>query len=214
MKFLRYALFLLPALTAQAATEVQVSDARNKAVSDIIVYLTPLEGQTYANNPETIEVGQKDLAFTPYLTVGQKGQAVSFQNDDDITHHIYSAVGDNKFSFKIKAGQTINKNDFSQSGVVPMGCNIHDWMGGYLLLVDTPLYNKTNKKGAARFEQELSGKFKLTVWHPQLQTPDNQQEQIVELTAGKTIAVKLNGKLAPIPEQVSDDDFDFLSDYE
>ena len=111
----------------------------------MVVYLQPEDDISLPFNEQIVEVGQFDRSFTPYISVMQLGNKVIFKNKDDITHHIYSPIGDNKFSFKISAGESQIKRDFQQTGEVAMGCNIHDWMSGYLLIVDTPLFGKTNE---------------------------------------------------------------------
>lgn len=99
----------------------------------MVVYLQPQDDIFLTLNENIVEVGQFDRSFTPYISVIQLGNTVNFKNRDDITHHIYSPIGDNKFSYKINAGQSASKSDFQQTGEVAMDCNIHDWMSGYLL---------------------------------------------------------------------------------
>ena len=36
---------------------------------------------------------------------------------------------------------------FNKEAEIAMGCNIHDWMSGYLLIVDTPFFTKSDKNG-------------------------------------------------------------------
>ena len=98
----------------------------------MVVYLQPEDDISLPFNEKVVEVGQFDRSFTPYISIMQLGNKVNFKNKDDITHHIYSPIGDNKFSFKIRAGESQMKSDFQQTGEVAMGCNIHDWMSGYL----------------------------------------------------------------------------------
>lgn len=182
-------------------------------LQDLIVYLEPLDEIPLPTTTKTIEIDQRNKAFTPYISVMQLGNKVNFINQDDITHHIYSPIGDNKFEFKIRAGKQLLKADFQAAGEVAMGCNIHDWMSGYLLILDTPYFAKTNKKGEASLSVAQAGRYTLTVWHPQLTTPDHKISQTVNLTADQSITVNVEGKLTLLPVQKSDEDFDFLNDY-
>ena len=171
----------------------------------MVVYLQPEDNISLPFNEKIVEVGQFERSFTPYK--------VNFKNKDDITHHIYSPIGDNKFSFKISAGKSQIKNDFQQTGEVAMGCNIHDWMSGYLLIVDTPLFGKTNENGKLDIPMPPAGKYQLIVWHPQLDAPNNRVYQSIDVSEQKQVTIKLDNKILKISEQKNEEDFDFLSDY-
>lgn len=192
---------------------VTVHDHLGKALPNMVVYLEPPTSLKLEPRKEAVEVIQADKAFAPYIVVMQKGASVKFKNDDDITHHIYSPVGDNKFAFKISAGQERMKHDFQHAGDVVMGCNIHDWMSGHLLILETPYFAKTDEFGKATFDVKDKEKYQVVVWHPQLLETDNRLTQSAALGEKKSLSIKLTKPLAELPNQVNEDDFDFLSDY-
>ena len=41
---------------------------------------------------------------------------------------------------------------FDQPGLVTLGCNIHDWMLGFILVLDTPWFAQTDKQGKTRLQ--------------------------------------------------------------
>ena len=192
---------------------VTLVDNNNAPLPEMVVYFQPLDNMTLPLSNKVVEIGQLDRTFTPYINVMQLGNTVSFQNKDDITHHIYSPIGENKFSFKIRAGQSQSKNDFQQLGEVAMGCNIHDWMSGYLYIVDTPLFGKTNAQGSLSIAMAQEGKYRLVVWHPQLEVEGNRVSQVVNWPEMTDVTIKISHKIAKIAEQKNEEDFDFLSDY-
>lgn len=207
-------LILLPLPTLAIDIKVLVTNQQQEAVKDVVVYLEPLAKDiTLPKTSKTVNVKQLNKAFAPYVSVMQLGNKVLFDNQDDITHHIYSPVGENKFEFKLRAGNSETKEDFNTTGEVVMGCNIHDWMSGYLLILDTPYFNKSNNKGIASLEVETTGEYNLVVWHPQLEQPDHKITQQVTITKNSTFNLSLGNSLKAIPKQSNDDDFDFLSDY-
>jgi plastocyanin len=188
-------------------------DVNNTPMQDMVVYLEPIDDIKLEKTTRTIEVGQLGRAFTPYISVMQRGNSVDFRNKDDITHHIYSPVGKNKFSFKIKAGQSQSKNDFEALGEIAMGCNIHDWMSGYLLVVDTPLFAKSDSQGQINLDIQQAGKYKLIIWHPQLDAENNRISREINFPVDNKISMIINNKILRISEQKNEEDFDFLSDY-
>ncbi len=193
--------------------EVKLVDVNNEPLTDMVVFLQPLDDVVLPVNNKVVEIGQLDRAFTPYISVMQLGSAATFQNQDDITHHIYSPVGENKFSFKIRAGQSQIKNDFQQLGEVAMGCNIHDWMSGYLYIVDTPLFGKTNNQGIASIVMPHEGKYRLVVWHPQMKVEGHSVSKTLTWPTSQQFTFKVPHKIAKISKQENEEDFDFLSDY-
>lgn len=215
------AINLRPALAASCTNdkqannciEVAVVDANEQAQADVVVYLMPLDGQQLNEQAPIVTIAQKDKAFAPYISVSQRNQQVDFVNQDDITHHIYSVNSENNFAFKIKKDEAYTINSFDNSAAMAMGCNIHDWMSGHLLIVDTPYFGKTDALGKVRFNLQQLGRYQITVWHPQLPTQDNRVQQTELVSKNASYQISLPKPLLPIPSQESSEDFDFISDY-
>jgi plastocyanin len=196
-----------------SCVQVQVNNVKNNPLENMVVYLEPLAGQVSPQQSETVSISQHSKSFIPYISVSQSTTKVNFVNKDDITHHIYSADSENKFSFKIRAGKTDSTAQFNHAAEIAMGCNIHDWMSGYLLVVDTPYFAKTDEQGLASFTLNELGKYRVVVWHPQMRAEDNRMIIEKDILTGDTITFTLQQDMNDIPVQKSDDDFDFLSDY-
>ena len=193
--------------------QVSVQDKNGKVVPDIVVYLAPLDGQKLSQSSDVVTVSQKNKAFSPYITVSQTQKTVHFVNQDDITHHIYSADNDNKFAFKIRAGHEHSTESFNDEAEIAMACNIHDWMSGYLLVVDTPYFSKTDANGKASFQIKESGNYNVIVWHPQLPTEQNRLYQKYNVTNNLELSFTLPKELLNVPNQENSDGFDFDSSY-
>jgi len=64
-------------------------------------------------------------------------------------------------------GTPANPIVFSAAGVVTLGCNIHDTMNGYIVVLDTPYFEKSEASG--RVDVRLPpGKYSVHVWHPDM----------------------------------------------
>lgn len=198
---------------AHTCVQIVVHAHQGQALENMVVYLEPLEGQVLAHSSQEIVIGQLDKSFTPYISVSQVNANVTFVNQDDITHHIYSAGSNNKFSFKIRAGQTNAATKFTHPSEVAMGCNIHDWMSGYLLVVNTPYFGKTDSQGRVSFKLAKQGKYNIVLWHPQMQSENNRMSKQAAIVANSVFSFTLERAMAEMPLRESDDDFDFLSDY-
>ena len=85
--------------------EIKVYNPLKAPIKNIVVYLEKSDGTPLGKTEKTVEINQVNKSFAPYISVMQSGNTVLFHNQDDITHHIYSPIGENKFAFKIKSGQ-------------------------------------------------------------------------------------------------------------
>ena len=162
------ALFLaMAAGSVTAATlEVTVVDAAGAPLADAVVHATPAGGPVEARGRPTAVIEQVDREFVPYVTAIQAGTAVSFPNRDGILHHVYSFSPAKPFEIKLYAGPSPTEIVFDKPGVVTLGCNIHDWMVAYVLVVGTPHFARTDARGVARIRDVPAGAFELRAWHP------------------------------------------------
>jgi len=160
-------LALLAVGAAEAATlDVTVRDAGSAPVADAIVYSMQKSGTRPERAPRGASIAQKDKQFAPPVTVVQAGTSVQFPNRDPFRHHVYSFSPTKIFEIKLYAGTPADPVVFDKPGEVVLGCNIHDNMVGYIYVVDTPFFAKTDAQGRARIEGLPPGDFDVIVWHP------------------------------------------------
>ncbi len=158
--------FAFAALAAGAASvEVTVKDARLAPLEDAVVYATAKSGARTERPPRTAEIAQKDRQFVPGVSVVQAGASVRFPNRDPFRHHVYSFSPAKVFEIKLYVGTPAEPVVFDKPGEVALGCNIHDSMVGYVLVVETPYFARTDKDGRARIEGLPAGDYALHVWH-------------------------------------------------
>jgi plastocyanin len=160
-------LLSLPALARAATITVDVRDARGAGVADAVVYAVP-EGRELPPAKKTAIMDQKNRTFVPHILPIQTGTAVRFPNSDDIRHQVYSFSSAKIFQLPLYEGTPANPVVFDRAGVVTLGCNIHDRMSAYIVIVDTPYFATTTKKGRAQLAQVGAGKYALRVWYPEM----------------------------------------------
>src|SRR5258706_3561109 len=150
-----------------ASLDAQVRDPAGKPIADTVVYATSVSGPAEARGRKSVTVEQFDREFVPYVSVIQTGTTVNFPNRDPILHHVYSFSTAKTFEIKLYSGKSPSEFLFDKPGVVVLGCNIHDWMIGYILVVPTPYFAKSDKDGIARLRNGPAGTYAARVWHPQ-----------------------------------------------
>lgn len=158
---------------AHAGTlEVLVRTPAGKPLEDAAVVLEALAG-TPPPRAGRATIAQHDREFSPYLSIVQTGTAVEFPNRDPFKHHIYSFSPAKTFEIKLYAGKPARPVVFDRPGEVALGCNIHDWMEAYVLVVDSPYFAKTDAAGRAVIAHAPAGGYRLRLWHPrQAAAPD------------------------------------------
>ena len=157
----------LAAGAAGAATvEVQVREAGGAPIADAAVYAVSPSVAAEAKGARAA-IQQVDREFVPYVSVVQQGTNVTFPNRDPILHHVYSFSPAKSFEIKLYTGKSPSQIQFDKAGVVTLGCNIHDWMIGYVVVVPTPYFGRSDASGMVRLRDLPPGSYELRAWHPQ-----------------------------------------------
>ncbi len=156
-------------LPSAAALVASVTDTNGEPVADAVVYAVPRNGQAPARaaSAERVAMDQRDREFVPYVLAVQTGTPVYFPNSDNIRHHVYSFSAAKTFELPLYQGTPTAPLMFDKPGAVALGCNIHDWMVGYIYVVDTPWFAATGDRGTASLALP-AGEYDVRVWHPRL----------------------------------------------
>jgi len=186
---------VIAALPAAAATlDVHARDAAGAPLGDVAIYAMPASGPLEARAASTRlgEVEQVDREFVPYVTVVQTGTSVAFPNRDPILHHVYSFSPAKPFEIKLYSGKSPREITFDRAGVVTLGCNIHDWMVGYIVVVSTPFFGRTDGDGRARIAELPAGRYTVHAWHPRQRAQVAAQEVNVDAQSTVTPAFAID----------------------
>jgi plastocyanin len=200
---------LLAAAQASAATlEISVVDAEGRPIENVAVYATPAHGPEHDGTGAAIAampaepqavMDQKELQFAPHLLVVQSGTSVTFPNSDAVSHHVYSFSPAKTFELPLYKGDAYPPVVFDRPGVVVLGCNIHDGMLGYIVVVDTPHFAQTDKQGVASIDDLPSGDYVVAAWTPRVRPtglPPAMSVSVGEQGAAAA-QIRIAGRLAP-----------------
>jgi plastocyanin len=199
-------LLLLLFSQALLAQQIQIVDKQNQPVKNAVVWL---KGSQQLTLPDThYTMSQQERAFVPHVLVIPKGANVEFPNLDSIMHHVYSFSKTKQFELKLYHDKPEQPINFAQTGVVELGCNIHDWMLGYIVVVDGTVFGQTDKQGIVNLTLP-EGPHILAVWHDRFN--DVSSPETIEIsTSNSQFSYKLKQTLLPKLE-LNNDEFD---DYE
>jgi len=143
---------------------VTVTDAEGRPVRDAVVYAVP-QGRPVAPPVARAVMDQRDRQFVPRVLPVQTGTAVDFPNSDDVRHQVYSFSPAKRFQLPLYEGTPQHPVVFERAGVVVLGCNIHDRMSAYVVVVDTPHFASA-PRGKAELRNLPPGSYEVRAWHP------------------------------------------------
>jgi plastocyanin len=206
-------LCVVSTLARAGDVQIAVLDRDGMPVPEVAVYAVPVDarpeplvqgGKAHApNGPHAVEISQSDLAFHPHLSIVETGSEVRFPNNDDVRHHVYSFSDAKRFDLTIDSG-SVTSQTFDTAGIVTLGCNIHDGMLAYVLVVDTAHFAKTGGDGLASLTVP-AGRYELNVFTPRLPEKALPAPVAVEIEAAgsQSITIRFERKLYP-PHEHSD----------
>lgn len=158
---------------AAASVTVTVADASGVLV-DAVVSLEPAR-PVAPSAGKTVEMDQINSQFV--LAV-RTGTLVRFANNDQIRHQVYSFSPVKRFELPLFQGTTAAPVRFDQPGLVTIGCNIHDSMQGYIVVLETPYFGKTGSDGRTQLEAP-AGNYTLRVWHPRIKGAASSEPLVI-----------------------------------
>ncbi|SDP68423.1 hypothetical protein SAMN05216303_106104 [Rhodoferax sp. OV413] len=191
------ALLCVAAPAGAATMQVQVQDGGGQPLAGAVVFLESREAQAAAKPLQGVEVAQANKQFDPQVRVVTVGSSVQFPNRDAVRHHVYSFSPTKTFELKLYAGTTANPVVFDKPGIAVLGCNIHDKMVAWIVVVDTPYFGRSGADGKLSLDNVPPGNYRLRVWHANMAVGAPALDQPLALAAaGGAATVRVAG-LAP-----------------
>jgi len=170
-------LFTLAATKGYAGTLEGKVSAGNS-----VVYVDSIPGKTFPAPTKSVAVSQRGLQFVPHLVVIEQGTTVDFVNDDSVQHNVFwpSVGGNKKDAHNMGTWPKGDKRSFKfdHPGVVPLLCNVHSEMSGYIIVSPTPYVAQTDTAGNFKIENVPDGKYTVVAWHE----GSKPEKKLVEVT--------------------------------
>ena len=124
-------------------------------------------------------------------------------------HHVYSFSPAKRFELPLYVGTPADPVVFDRPGVVTIGCNIHDWMIGYIYVAETPHLGRTGADGQVRLDNLPAGRYVVRVWHPRMEPSEEATSRAVSLERAGTLSLawqltlkpSVRPRRAPVPGQ-------------
>ncbi|MBC7957142.1 MAG: methylamine utilization protein [Cytophagales bacterium] len=191
--------FVALATAAQAAAvTVSVTDEAGRPLANAVVMLESATGKLAVKPMPQVDIAQAKNQFTPQLTVVTVGTAVNFPNFDTVRHHVYSFSPIKTFELKLYAGVPNSPVVFDKPGAAVLGCNIHDRMAAWVVVVDTPHHARTSDSGQVKLDGVPAGNYRLLAWHAGVPAGKEPAPLALSVAAGGNTQAQIKLPASPL----------------
>ena len=176
-RFLSALFFVLAGFQSVVADSAQIKilDQSSSVVEHAVVSLKPLFDTKAENSAgDKGSMQQAGALFSPFVLPVKRGATVSFPNFDEFRHHVYSFSKPKRFQLRLYGQDETKQIQFDKTGIVALGCNIHDNMLAYIYVTDNPLFKTTGASGSVEFKGLEAGEYEIHVWHPDMKNRNDQ----------------------------------------
>lgn len=171
---------------------VYTNDAlvRDGRVQNALVYVRDGLGERVFAVPETpVEIDQRGCLYEPRVVGVQVGQPIRYVNSDRTLHNVHgvpdAARGWNFALPRPGAERTIRID--RPEVAIPVRCDLHPWMQGWIGVFDHPYFAVTGPDGAFTLANVPAGTYTVAAWHERL----GQAAHEVTVVAGGEAALDL-----------------------
>lgn len=163
--------WLLAGTLLEAATITgQVADQEsNTGVGNAVIWAEPPgEPPSFSPPPEHAVMAQTAMTFVPHVLPILAGTTVDFPNQDTVYHNVYSLSRRKRFDIGLYQPGESRSMTFREPGLVKIFCNIHDFMGAFMLVLPSPYFTVSDAKGEYTLANVPPGRYTVKVWHEKL----------------------------------------------
>jgi plastocyanin len=166
------------------ATTEDIQVGANGSLENAVVFVADgLGDRTFQPPAQPAVLEQKGCMYRPHVVALQANQKLSVVNSDTTTHNIHPIPNNNRESNMIQPPGVALEETFAREEIaIPVKCNVHPWMRGYIAVFKHPYFAVTGKDGSFELKDLPPGAYTITAWHGKLGT----KTQKVTVGAGQS----------------------------
>ena len=160
-----------------------VADAKGDLQNVIVFVSEGLGDRTFDAPTEPVVVEQKGCMYQPHVLAVRANQTLQLVNDDATSHNIHPVPANNREWNKAEPPGSKLEDSFAREEIaIPVKCNVHPWMRGYIAVFKHPYFAVTGKDGGFDLSNLPPGTYTIKAWHEKL----GSSTQTVTLGANET----------------------------
>jgi len=155
-----------PVLTLEVATDSK------GGLQNVLVFIADgLGDRTFDPPKEPVVISQKGCLYQPRVLAVQANQPFEVVNDDPTSHNIHPTPANNREWNKAELPGARVEEAFAREEIaIPVRCNIHPWMRGYIAVLKNPYFAVTKQDGSFDLPNLPPGTYTIKAWHEKLGT--------------------------------------------
>ena len=162
-------------------------------LQNVFVYVKEGLGNRKFPVPTTpVTLDQKACRYVPHVFGIQVGQPWRVTNSDDTLHNVHTLPKQNvetNFS-QPKKTPAVTKTFTKVEIGVPVRCDVHGWMNGWVGVVDHPFFAVSGADGSFTIKGLPAGSYTLEAWHEVLGTQTQKVTVDAKGTGSATFSFK------------------------
>ena len=164
-------------------TQEVMADAKGELQNVIVFVSEGLGDRTFEPPSEPVVIDQKGCLYLPHVMAVRANQRVQVVNDDPTSHNIHPIPVNNREWNKAEPPGSKMEDTFAREEIaIPVKCNVHPWMRGYVAVFKHPYFAVTGKDGRFDLSSLPPGTYTIKAWHEKLGT----STQTVTLAANES----------------------------
>lgn len=154
-----------------APVDESVVVSEDGALANVVVFVRSKVDKVHPDYEATAEdrvvVDNLHCRFEPHVSVLRTSQTLVLKNSDPMIGHNTKAdpFANQAFNVLIPAGEEVEQQLPKEERLpVPVGCNIHPWMSGYVVVRDNPYATVSAADGSFTIKNLPSGEHEIQFW--------------------------------------------------
>lgn len=150
--------------------EELVVNEEDKGIKDVVIYVSSKKVKVHPDYEKTakdkVVMDNKHCRFEPHVLPMRLSQTLELHNSDPFSHNSNLApFGDIPTNPLISEGGMVTYQFHKvQKLPVPVSCNIHGWMKGYIVVRDDPYVAVSDEHGDFELKNLPAEELEFTVW--------------------------------------------------
>ena len=161
--------------TERAAESIVVGDGQT--LQNVFVYVKDGLGKySFPLPAEPVVLDQQKCRYAPHVLGVRVGQRLSIHNSDPLLHNV-RVEGQVNRPFNMSTplqGVSFDKSFATREVMVPVRCDVHNWMSAFIGAMDHPFFGVTGADGRVALNGLPPGTYTIEAWHEKLGTKTEQ----------------------------------------
>lgn len=148
-----------------------IVDKVSLGIKNVVIFVSSKNVKIHPDYKKTakdkVTLDNKNCRFDPHIAVVRVSQTLELHNSDPFPHNCnMTPLGDVPANPLLGPNGSVKYNfQKSQRIPVPVTCNIHGWMKGFIVVRDDPYTAVSDDQGRFELKNLPAEELEFTVWH-------------------------------------------------